>query len=392
MTELQRFVWEHREDDPFALALSGKQHPGLPIAYLARQVDALQKIRRKIPSWHQPGLEFPVALSVEQASSEATARYKAGLFSGADMADLSGGLGVDTFFFARQFQQAGYIEQVPDIFAAAKHNLTALGADNVTFHLDDAARFLEGSRKKFDLLYLDPARRDERKGKVFQLADCTPNVLAIKSLLLETAPKILIKTAPLLDISQAVQQLENVSKIWVLEYEGECREVLYLLERAAPAAAQVPIFAISLDATGKALHSFEFSVESEQAARVDYAEPSGFLYEPMPSILKAGAFKSFSRHFGLNKLHPNTHLYCSGNLIPNLPARSFRIDAVCKYDKKAVTSFIAGGKANISTRNFPDNTAQVRNKLALKDGGDVFVFACTNCAGEKVLIVCTKAA
>ncbi len=390
MTEEQRFIWEHREDDPAALALSAKKHPGLPMANIARQVDALQKIRRKIPAWYRPGLEFPVALSLEQASSGATAGFKAGLFSGALMADLTGGLGVDSFFFAQRFAQVCYVEKIPEIFEAARHNLAVLGAGNLKYLQSEAESFLRGSGQGFDLLYLDPARRDDRKGKVFQLADCTPNVLEIKNLLLEKAPRVLLKTAPLLDISLAMKQLKNASKVWVLEHEGDCREVLYLLEREAQPPAQVPIVAVSLDSAGKMLHSFAFSAETEQGVSPNFSEPSGFLYEPMPSILKAGAFKSFSKHFGINKLHPNTHLYSSEMHIPNLPARSFRIEAVCKYDKKAVAPFIPGGKANVTTRNFPENTAQVRKKLGLKEGGDVYLFAATNCYGEKVLMVCTK--
>ncbi len=391
MTTLQRFVWEHREDDPLKLALSAKKHPDLPIAYIARQIDALSKIRRKIPSWYQPGLEFPVAISLEQASSEATARFKAALFTGAAMADLTGGLGVDASFFARQFERVHYVEKIPEIFDAAQHNLGALGIRGLQFIQGDAEDFLAGSKQQFDLLYLDPARRDDRKGKVFQLADCTPNVLEIKDLLLQKSSMVLIKTAPLLDIHQAAMQLKNVSKVWVLEYEGDCREVLYLLEKEAPSPAAIPITAVSIDHSGVALHSFEFTLEEEQNANLAFALPGIFLYEPIPAVLKAGAFKTFAKQFGVNKLHANTHLYTSEQLVPNLPARSFRIDAVCKYDKKAVAPLIPGGKANITTRNFPESTAQVRKKLGLKDGGDTYIFACTNCDGGRILIICSKA-
>ncbi len=390
MTEQQHFIWEHREDDPVKLALSAKKYPDLPLAYLARQIDALHKIRRKIPSWYQPGLDFPLALSLEQASSEATACFKAALFTGSNMADLTGGLGVDTSFFAQQFAQVHYVEKVPEIFSAAQHNLGVLGKKNIQFSQDSAENFLANSNQQFDLLYLDPARRDDRKGKVFQLADCTPNVLEIKDLMLEKAPKVLLKTAPLLDIHQAVLQLKNVSEIWVIEYEGDCREVLYLLEKEAPAFSEIPIVAVSLNHAGALVQSFEFTLGAEQNATANFDVPSGFLYEPMPAILKAGAFKAFSKHFGINKLHANTHLYSSEHLLPDLPARRFRIDAICKYDKKAVATFIPSGKANITTRNFPDNTAQVRKKLGLKDGGDTYLFACTNRDGEKILIICTK--
>jgi hypothetical protein len=388
MSDLHRFIWEHRDDDPAQLALSAKKYPGFPMAYVARQVEALGKVRRKIPSWYREGLEFPVAISLEQASSEATAQFKSSLFSGKNMADLTGGLGVDISFFARQFEQVFYVEKMPEILAAARHNLRVLGLENVDFLETQAETFLAQNQQSFDLLYLDPARRDDRKGKVFQLADCSPNILEIKELLLSYAPQVLLKTAPLLDIQLAIQQLKQVAKVWVIEYEGDCREVLYLLQRTATEVPTIEV--VALNKTGIPEHQFSFSFPEEQQAAVHFTPSQQFLYEPIPALLKAGAFKSFAQRFGLNKLHPNTHLYTSAVLATGVPARSFRIDASCKYDKKEVAALVPGGKANISTRNFPDNAELVRKKLGLADGGDIYLFAATDCHDKKLILVCSK--
>ena len=389
MTEQHRFIWAHREDDPAQLALSTKKYPGISVAHAARQVEALGKIRRKIPSWYQIGMEFPVALSLEQASSEATAHFKSTLFAGQKMADLTGGLGVDASFFAKTFQNVWYVEQSEAIAAAASHNFKVLNLDNVAVCHARAEDFLENAAQQFDLLYLDPARRDDKKGKVFQLADCTPDILKIKALLFSHAPKILVKTAPMLDIHLAVRQLEHVSKIWVVEYEGECREVLYLLEKDAP-AAPVPVEVVILDKSGAVLHQFPFTFEEEQAVSGEFAAPLQFLYEPFPAILKAGAFKIFGQRFNLKKLHPNTHLYTAATHTGHIPARAFVIEAICKYDKKAVAPFLPEQKANVSVRNFPDGAEQVRKKLGIKDGGDVYVFAATDATEKKVILVCKK--
>lgn len=391
MTELHRFIWKHREDAPVRLALSAKKHPDLPIAYIARQVDALSKVRRKIPSWYQEGMVFPGTLSLEQASSEATARYKAALLSGQRMADLTGGLGVDAAFFSQQFTQVSFVEKNSEILEAAQHNFGVLGLDNVTFYNAAAEDFLSATDQNFDLIYLDPARRDDRKGKVFQLADCSPNILEIKDLLLLRASKVLVKTAPMLDINLAVRQLKKVTCVWVVAYENDCREVLYLLEPTAPAPTVVPIHAISLDKLGAPASSFEFTMEAEQQATSTYAPAAGFLYEPHPEILKSGAFKTFGQRFGFNKLHPNTHLYSSDQLNADVPARSFKIEAVCKYDKKALSMVLPEGQANVSTRNFPDSPDQVRKKLGLRDGGGRYVFAATDCTEKKLVLVCSKA-
>jgi 16S rRNA G966 N2-methylase RsmD len=372
------------------MALSAKKYPDVPVAYVARQIEALGKIRRKIPSWYREGMEFPVALSIEQASSEATAIFKSNLFSGGSMADLTGGLGVDASFFARQFDKVFYVERNQEIFSAARYNMAVLGLQHIALVLADSEQFLIETDHHFDLIYLDPARRDERKGKVFQLADCSPNILEIKDLLWRKTSKILLKTAPLLDIQQAMQQLKHVTKVWVLEYEGDCREVLYLLENKATNLSEQPITAISIDKKGQPLHIFDSSIQQEQQAELECSAPMAYLYEPFPSILKIGAFKSFAKRFGLQKLHVNTHLYTSETFVPNLPARSFHIEAICKYDKNAVKSLIPEGRASISTRNFPETADQVRKKLGLQDGGDNYIFASTDIAEKKILILCHK--
>ncbi|MDO8366130.1 MAG: methyltransferase domain-containing protein [Saprospiraceae bacterium] len=398
---LQDFIWQHREDDPRQLALSAKKYPNIPVLTAAAQIQALQKIRLKIPGWYRPGMEFPLAISLEQASSERTARFKAGLCSGKKMVDLTGGLGVDSFFFSQQFESMTYVEQNAVLLAAARHNFAQLDASNVQFEHCTAEDFLEKTTEDFDLIYLDPARRDERKGKVFQLADCSPNVLIIKDMLLERAPRVLLKTAPLLDLRQAALQLEQVSKIWVIASEGDCREVLYLLEREAPPMDEIPILAVSLesrlirfDKPYRSEHepqTFTFSWAEEQQAVANFSTPQNFLYEPNPAILKSGAFRSFARRYGLAKLHANTHLYTSTEFQPGLPARSFIIEQVCKYDRKAVQAYVPGGKANIACRNFPDSPDQVRRKLKLSDGGDVYLFAATDAENKKVVMVCRKA-
>jgi hypothetical protein len=266
----------------------------------------------------------------------------------------------------------------------------------VHFESGFAEDFLERTNEVFDLIYLDPARRDERKGKVFQLADCSPNILEIKDLILKKAPKALIKTAPLLDLRLAANQLEQVSKIWVVASDGDCREVLYLLERESPPLTEISIQAVSLESRSKGFDQpsepqiFTFTWAEEQQAEAPFSTAQNFLYEPNPAVLKAGAFRAFGQRFGLNKLHANTHLYTSMELNPDLPARSFQIEQVCKYDKKAVAAAVPGGKANIACRNFPDNPEQVRRKLGLADGGEVYLFAATDIEDKKVILVCKK--
>lgn len=384
--DMLEFIWQHREDDPARLALSGKKYPDMPVAEVASQVQALQKIRQKIPSWYRQGLYFPFPLSVEQASSEQTAKYKAGLMQAQRMADLTGGMGVDAFFFSQKVQSLIHIEQNEQLQQSVQHNFDRLGVTNVQWYAGTSESFMAGFAGKLDLIYLDPARRHEQKGKVFQLSDCTPDVLSLKESMLRLAPRVLLKTAPLLDLKQAAEQLGCVSAIWVLAMDGECREVLYLLEREAPAS--IPITAVHLH--GGKEDAFRFTWADEKQADTAFLFPQRYLYEPNAAILKAGAFKSFAQQYGLGKLHQHTHLYTSEALAPNVPGRRFVVEQVCKYDRKVVQEAVPEGKANITCRNFPDTPDQVRKKLGLKDGGEIYLFAATVADQQRVVLVCRK--
>lgn len=387
-TTPEDWVWQHRTADPYQLTLSGKFPHGAQPGEWAAQVGALQKIKHKIPTWYQPGLRFPTALSIEQSSSEATARYKAGLFSGTSVADLTGGMGADSFFFAQNFQKVVYVERNTALLAIVQHNFGVLKTDNVTFVAADAADFLSGTTQQFDLVFIDPARRDDRKGRVFLLEDCTPDILQLKDTIFEKTSKILLKAAPMLDIKLAIRQLGCVTKVWVVASEGECREVLFLLERNALLSEdQVPICAVSLHQKANP-RTFNFTFLSESQSIASYSPPLRYLYEPDPAILKAGAFRSFAVQNGLKKLQVNTHLYTADTFTEHLPARSFAIEAVSAYHRKDLQLLLPGGKANVTVRNFPDTAEQVQKKMGLSNGGDRYIFAATLEDNRKVLILC----
>jgi 16S rRNA G966 N2-methylase RsmD len=383
-----QFVRDHLEADVHRLLLSASKFPGIDVPKAVTLIKALQKVKHKIPSWYNYQLELPFAVSMEQASSEATARFKAGLFTGNTMADLSGGLGVDSYFFSKSFKSVQYIEQQELLCIAAKHNFSLLGAANIEVHSTTAESFTESSKTHFDLIYLDPARRDALQNRVFLLSDCSPDVVALRTSLLEKTDQLLIKTAPMLDVWEAIRQLQSVTKVWVVAVDNECKELLFLLEKQGIPMDQVPIVAV---ADPSAATHFSFTKKEEQESEVNYGPPEDYLIEPDVSILKAGAFKCFATHFGLFKLHPDSHLYTSKQLIKGVPGRTFRIKAVVKYEAKQVQNLIPGGKANVATRNFPDSPEQIKKKLRLKDGGTTYLFGTTLLEESKRILVCEKA-
>jgi len=385
---IQQFIREHLDADPQRLLLTAHRYPGVPMPYVASQLLALRKVRDKIPAWYDPALHFPPQLSIEQSSSERTARFKASLFSGARLADLTGGLGVDTWAWAAHFEEVTYVEQNPELVKSARHNFQVLAAHNIRCVAAHAENFLTTASDSFDLLYLDPARRDEQQRKVFRFEDCQPDVVALREILLAHAPRVLVKTAPLLDLKLAAKQLLTVSHIWVVSVHNECKEVLYLIERNAPPAAGIPVTAVAL---GEMEQVFTFTWPEEQQAVAPISAPQQYLYEPDAAVLKAGAFRSFAQRFGLSKLHTNTHLYTSNQLRTDVPGRRFQIMQVCKYDRKSVQAAVPEGRANLATRNFPDTVEAVRRKLALADGGDLYLFAATTLDHKKEVLVCRKA-
>ncbi|PSR54517.1 hypothetical protein AHMF7605_13855 [Adhaeribacter arboris] len=385
----QEFVQEYAQADPATLLLQQHRYRGLAIPKLVHYIQARQKVKHKLPLWYQClDIVYPPTLSLEQSSSELTAQYKAGLVTGKVLIDLTGGFGIDSFFFAQNFAQVHYVEQNPELTAIAAYNARLLGNTNIQFHNDSAAEYLQAFTGQVDWIYLDPARRSTANQKLHFLSDCEPDVLELLSLLFQKTEQVLLKTSPMLDIEQARQQLSKVSKIIVVAVENECKEVLYLLNEKAP--PEPDLEAVNLYAQ-KEPTIFRFSKSGEEAASITYSEPLPYIYEPNTAILKAGGFKSVAQQYKLNKLHRNSHLYTSENLILDFPGRIFKCLAVSKYQKKEILNYLPEKKANITVRNFPEPVAAIRKKLELQEGGSVYLLATTDIHQKPIILVCEKA-
>ncbi|MEM6841803.1 MAG: hypothetical protein AAF632_06230 [Bacteroidota bacterium] len=382
---IQQFIHEHEHGDPYQLVLKAKKYPDIPVPLVVQQIQARQKARKKLPEWYQAeNIIFPPLLSLEQCSSEATARYKSQLVHGKTLIDLTGGAGVDTYYLSQSFEQTQYVEQQKQLTEIAQHNFHRLQANSIQVQVGDAEEFLELA-SSVDLIYIDPARRNDANQRVFRLSDCSPNVIQLLPQLLDKADKVLIKTSPMLDIYQATQDLGAVETIHVVAVGNECKEVLYLLSAHPP---ENPIIhAIDIQANAAPL---TFTQPEEADTTVNFSEILSFIYEPNTAILKAGAFRTVANRWNLAKLHPNTHLYTSEALVDNFPGRIFELEAVLPYRKKEVQKYIPGKKANITTRNFRDSVATVRKKLGLKEGGDIYLFATRTLSKDQAILLAKK--
>ena len=383
----KQFIQDHLTDDVRQVML--RPHPaGVDVRKLAGQLLARQKARDKLPTWYaNKHVLFPPALSVEQASSERTAHYKAALVSGQRLLDLTGGMGVDAWAFAQRVEQVVYVEHRPDLAELAAHNLLAMSVANVTVRTGDGLAVVAKLTQPTDWIYLDPHRRDEQGSKVVRLEDCEPNVLDVLPLLTQKSQHILLKVSPMIDLKQACRLL-NPAQIHVVAVQGEVKEILALLHTDQTTEQPTEFTAINIlpDRTDR----FVFTGPDEQTADATFGNPQRYLYEPNAAVLKAGAFRLVGNRFGLTKLAPNSHLYTSNELRSDFPGRIFVCENSLKPDRKTVQSSLPTMKANLTVRNFPQSVAELRKKLGLQEGGSCYLFATTLLNGDKRLLICRK--
>lgn len=387
--EEKQFMQEHLQHDAAQLMLQAGRYPHLPMRALVQQLQARQKAAAKLPTWtSNPNVIFPVTLSVEQSSSEATAAYKASLVQGTLLVDLTGGLGVDSLYFAKSFAQVVHLEQNAALQEIASYNFKLLQAHNIQSTHTTAAQFLADFAGKADILYLDPARRSGSNQKLHLLQDCEPDILALLPQLFAKAHAVLLKTSPMLDIDLALAQLQHTAKLWVVAVQNEVKEVLYLLQPQAPQPVLVPRVAVNLLPDTQL--ELTFTKAAEEAAQATYTDPQQYIYEPNAAILKAGAYRYLGQYLQLSKLHPNSHLYTSPLLLANFPGRTFCCTGVSRYSKKEIWRRLPGRQANITVRNFPEPVAAIRQKTGIKEGGNTYLFFTTDRHQKAVVLYCHK--
>lgn len=393
--ETQAFIREHQADDVRTLALQSRKYPDVDMPTAITQIAGRQVAAEKIPSWKEiEDIWYPKHLSLEQCSSEITARYKASLLARLpqkeSFADLTGGFGIDCSFLAAAFKSATYVERQEDLCEIAAHNIPILGLYQVNVRNEDGVSYLE-AMSPVDCIFLDPARRNEHGGKTVAISDCEPNVAELEDLLLSKASSVMVKLSPMLDLSLALKELHHTREVHIISVNNECKELLLLLGQSlSENTVEIPIHCINLSTKGE--QHFVFSREQEQRSECTYTNTLGtYLYEPNASLLKAGAFRSISAAYSLKKLHPNSHLYTSETLIENFPGRTFRITNQYSFNKKEIKEGLSDlKKANITVRNFPATVAELRKRIKLTEGGDTYLFASTLNDGQKVLIRCEK--
>lgn len=378
------FIRIHADEDVRQLAFLGKKNPEVDMAYALDQIAGRQKARVKIPSWASiDGIVYPPHISMEQCSSEQTARYKARIAgNGEKIVDLTAGFGVDMAFMSAGFKQAVHVEMQPQLCAISSENYKHLGLNHVQVVCNDGVGYLH-QMEHADLIFIDPARRDQHGARTYGIADCTPNVLEIIDEMLQKADRVMIKLSPMLDWQKTVADVGNVSQVHIVSVGNECKELLLEVKKGKD--EKVKVFCVNDDQV------FSYEIGETHPFTPSPLHSFTFLYEPNASVMKAGCFNLISHRFGITQPDANSHLFLSDKLVEGFPGRRFVIERVSTMNKRELKEALAGiDKANVAVRNFPLSVADLRKRLKLKDGGDVYIFATTDAKKGHLVMVCRK--
>lgn len=371
--EIQKFIRENLQTNLVSLRLKKSPFEAVAITDIIDQINGWKVAEKKFPFLLQEGIIFPPNLNLEQASSEATANYKSSLTKGKSMADLTAGFGIDAYYISKKFEEVTLVEQNPDLLKIVAHNWQILDK-NAQFIHQNLEKFLTENRQIFDLVFLDPARRDRAQKKVFLLEDLSPNILDILPQIKVLAHEIIIKLSPLLDISYVLSVLENVEAIHIVAVRNEVKELLVHLKRNH--FSPTKIHAVNLES---AEPDFIFDWDAFKANQAEFSDPLNFIYIPNNALLKTGAFHLIAHKFGLKKLHPNTHLYTSAERINDFPGRVFQMKVV------STKTLRKGDQYNIISKNYPLKPEEIKKKYGLKDGGKDYLIFTQSMSGKTIL-------
>lgn len=406
-TDTLRFIEEHRNDDVRKLAFETKKFPSVDMPFALSQIAGWQTAKAKLPSWSEkPQIVYPPHLSMEQCSSEFTARYKvsvvdrlisSGQAGNDSMTDITGGFGVDFSFLANRFQHSTYIEIQQHLCDIAEHNFREFGLDGTEIICGNGESILP-TIKPQDFIYLDPARRDANGSRTYAIEDCTPNVKAINGLLLQKASVVMVKLSPMFDWRKAVAELHGVSEVHIVSVNNECKELLLVMTRQETAKGSVRVVCANNDQTFSYTLNEEISTDTVLATPLSQTESIAdcsqriYLFEPNASLMKAGCFSLLCQRYGIRKIGKNSNLFVSVDETAFFPGRRFVITAVSSMNKKELKRAFDGiGQANVAVRNFPLSVQELRKRLKLKDGGDTYIFATTDSIDRHLLLICRKA-
>ena len=382
---VQDYISKNFSADVFEIILKKQIFPKVSNKEIAEQISAKAKSKKKLPTYfNTPNIYFPNKVNIEQTSSEKTAEFKSKIVNGDTIIDATGGFGVDSMYFSKEFKKSVYIEKNKELFEIVKANSKELGLNNIEHLNEDGIECAEKSDTEIDLLYIDPSRRNKENKKVHFLSDCTPLIDYGLIESLQNFKTILIKCSPIIDLKKTISDLRFVSKVYIVGINNEVKEVLFSLNKQSNNDIKIKCIDLSNRES-----DFEFSIDDiDNKKNDDSSEMLNYLYEPNSMILKSGAFGLICDRYDVKKLNINSHLYTSKELI-DFPGRVFVVESVVNYSKRNLKD-LNTSKANITARNFPIDVKDIRKKSKILDGGEDYLFFTTNHINEQIIIKTKK--
>ena len=358
--------------------------------FAIEQIFMRQRFAKKFPNLHKNyDFIFTNRINCEQASSEHTANYKANIIKNYNTSlDLTGGLGIDSLFFAKYSKQHCYCERDLALCNYFKINTNNLNYNNICINNTSSEAFLDNNRDiKYDIVYIDPDRRNKDK-RYFLLNQLSPNILTIKDALLNIGENVIIKLSPLFDISQVKTLLSNIQGIHVISVENECKELLVVLSNKAR-TDEIKYYAVNLfnDNNRDTINDIS-EQEIDNNLAITYSFVQKYIYEPNSSLMKIGSWGMICKKYNVSKLHINSHLFTSNEVVSNFPGRKFEVIGVENLNSKKILPYLdKDKKVNITMRNFPIQAKEIHKKLGTKDGGNIYIFATTTIDNKHNLII-----
>jgi hypothetical protein len=371
--EVQKYINANLNADLHSLLLKKSPFPEVSIQEIVQQIKGKQVAQKKFPFLLKEGIIFPPQLNLEQSSSEKTALYKSEILKGKKFIDLTSGFGIDAYYLSQNFEEITLVEQNSELLEIVKHNWNILDK-KATFINRKLEDFLNENQETFDVIYLDPARRDNNKNKVFLLEDLSPNIIEIQKKLLSISNEVVIKLSPLIDLKYLISVLPNVVRIEIISVKNDVKEVVVFLSNEN--SKDIICHCVNLE-SGES--NFTFTFGEEENAHAEYSEPEKFIYIPNNPILKAGIFNLISEKFRLKKLHPNSHFYTSNEKIYDFPGRIFEMEVIDAKQIKKKNQF------NIISKNHPLKPEEIKKKYGLKDGGESYLIFTQSKKGKIIL-------
>ncbi|MDN3692946.1 class I SAM-dependent methyltransferase [Chryseobacterium tructae] len=371
--EVQSYINANLKTDLHSLLLKKSPFPEVSIQEIVQQIKGKQVAEKKFPFLLKDGIIFPPQLNMEQSSSEKTALYKSEILKGKKFVDLTSGFGIDAYYLSQNFEDITLIEQNTALLEIVEHNWNTLGR-KARFINQKLEAFLNKNKENFNTIYLDPARRDQNKNKVFLLEDLSPNILEIQEKLLSISDQVIIKLSPLIDLKYLISVVPSIFRIDIIALKNDVKEIVAFL--SAENKKEIIGNCVNLE-SGESTFSFIFG--EEENAQSEYSEPEKFIYIPNNSILKAGIFNLISEKVGVKKLHPNSHLYTSIERIIDFPGRTFEMEVVDSKKIKKKEQY------NIISKNYPLKPEEIKKKYGLKDGGNDYLIFTQSKKGKIIL-------